>query len=129
MSTPDVELGLLHAARRANRRVQRTRDQYRTSSSNRWCAPPERCPERALAGNGRGGRSRRRLTTMPLTVHVEAAGNFGLSPFVVAAADSGPTVTVSCDPLVQLMNLANQSDGKSPDFTRAGPVTHLYETH
>ncbi len=28
-----------------------------------------------------------------------------------------------------LMNLANQSDGKSPDFTRAGPVTHLYETH
>ena len=29
----------------------------------------------------------------------------------------------------RLMNLANQSDGKSPDFTRAGPVTHLYETH
>ena len=28
-----------------------------------------------------------------------------------------------------LMNLANQSDGKSPDFTRAGPVTHLHETH
>ena len=24
-----------------------------------------------------------------------------------------------------LMNLANQGDGKSPDFTRAAPVTHL----
>src|SRR5437899_9821308 len=39
--------------------------------------------------------------TMPLTVHDEAAGNFGLSRFVAArAADSGPTVTLSCDTLV-----------------------------
>ena len=28
-----------------------------------------------------------------------------------------------------LMNLANQMTENSPDFTRAGPVTHLHETH
>jgi FkbM family methyltransferase len=46
-----------------------------------------------------------RRTTMPMMVHDEGAGNFGLSRLVAASAtDSGPTVTVSCDTLDNLLD-------------------------
>jgi len=72
--------------------------------------PPERCVVVEDAPAGCLGR-RTQATEQP-----HAAGALG------RAADAARWQRV-----VLLVNRANQGDGESPDFTRAGPVTHLYE--